>query len=237
LQDINYRGRVKMKILVVAPHNDDEILGVGGTIKRYINQGHEVYVCEVTSGPMYQTLQSEARKAHKFLGIKESIFLNLPVGQLKISNPYEINARIDEAVKRVKPSVAFVPFLGDMHHDHREVLESCMVSFRPIYDYTVKKIYMYETLSETGWNIPIEGRSFIPNVWMNITNTIEDKIEAMKFYKSQMKEYPHPRSEEAIRALAMYRGSTVGVEYAESFMLVREIDSSFGEVKHGLVQN
>lgn len=82
---------------------------------------------------------------------------------------------------------------------------------------------MYETLSETGWNIPIEGRCFNPNMWVDITDTIEDKLGAMSCYESQLIEYPHPRSKEAISALAQFRGATVGVPYAESFMLVRRI--------------
>lgn len=212
-----------MKVLVIAPHNDDEILGVGGTIKRYINQGHEVYVCEVTSGAMYKTLQSEAKEAHAKIGVKDSFFLNLPVGKLKIAEPYEVNAAIESIVKQVQPQVVYIPFWGDMHLDHKEVCEAAMVSLRPIGNYSVREIYMYETLSETGWNLPLNDKSFAPDVWVDITDTLDDKLEAMSCYKSQLKEYPSPRSLEAIKALAMYRGSTVGVKYAESFKLVRQI--------------
>ena len=82
---------------------------------------------------------------------------------------------------------------------------------------------MYETLSETGWNVPLSDRCFQPDVWVDITDTFEYKQRAMEFYQSQLMEYPHPRSIEAIRSLAMFRGATVGVTYAESFMLVRRI--------------
>lgn len=211
------------RILVFAPHNDDEVLGVGGTILKYAEAGNEVYVCEVTSGPKYKMMQEEARKAHKILKVKESIFLNLPVVRLKSMESSEINGAIFKVLTDVKPDIVYIPFIGDMHKDHREVTESALVAVRPLPDSTVSEVYMYETLSETGWNIPNSDRSFIPDTWIEITSTIEKKLEAMQCYGSQIKEYPNPRSLEAIEALAKYRGATVGVFYAESFMLVRKI--------------
>lgn len=213
-----------MKILILAPHNDDEVLGVGGTIKRAVDNGDSVYVCEITSGRHASTLQAEARKAHAVLGVEESFFLNLPVGKLRDMYQMELNSKISNVIKDVEPEIVYIPFWGDMHLDHRELTESAMVALRPIGNSSVREIYMYETLSETGWNIPSSERSFIPNVWVDITQTIEAKIEAMKCYESQLFDFPHPRSEEAIRSLAKYRGSTVGVYFAESFMLVRKID-------------
>lgn len=212
-----------MNILVFAPHNDDEVLGVGGTISKYAASGHSVYICEVTSGPQYQMIQEEARKAHQIMGVKESFFLNLPVVKLKTMDPVEINREIEQVVKKVNPDVVFMPFIGDMHLDHREVTESVLVAVRPIRDSTVKTIYMYETLSETGWNLPNTDRSFIPDTWIDITETLDVKIKAMKCYMSQIKKYPNPRSIEGIKILAMYRGSTVNIRFAESFMLVRNI--------------
>ena len=141
-----------MKILVFAPHNDDEVLGVGGTINKYSEAGHEVYVCEVTSGPKYISMQEEAKRAHAVLGVKESFFLNLPVVKLKILEPAEINGAVSKVVQHVNPDIVFIPFIGDMHLDHREVTESVLVAVRPIDGCSVKSVYMYETLSETGWN-------------------------------------------------------------------------------------
>lgn len=212
-----------MNILVIAPHNDDEVLGVGGTISKHASEGHNVFVCEVTSGSEYKKLQDEAKKAHAVLGVKESFFLNLPVVKLKTIDPIEINSAISNIVQQVNPQVVYIPFIGDMHMDHREVTESALVALRPINNSTVQSIYMYETLSETGWNIPNSERSFIPNTWVDISSYLEKKIEAMKCYESQIKVYPNPRSTDGIKALAMYRGSTVSVQYAESFMLVRNI--------------
>ena len=212
-----------MNVLVLAPHNDDEILGVGGTIKRHINNGDEVYVLEATSGVHYIQLQEEARNAHAFLGVKKSFFLNFPVGKMVNMNQMEINDAIFKVVKEVRPEVVYIPFTGDMHTDHRIFSECAMVALRPVGDYTVRSIYMYETLSETGWNIPTPEKSFRPDVWVDITDTMEDKLEAMSYYADQLREFPHPRSKESILSLAKYRGSTIGCQYAESFMLVRHI--------------
>ncbi len=212
-----------MKVLVFAPHNDDEVLGVGGSIKRHTNMGDEVFVCEVTSGTKYKEMQAEAKKAHAVLGVKESFFLNLPVTRLKEIAAGEINGALLAVIKKFQPEIVYIPFIGDMHIDHRVVTESVMVAVRPIDGCPVKEIYMYETLSETGWDIPVSGRVFAPDVWVDISETIQDKLRAMECYRSQLKQYPHPRSIESIEALAKFRGATVGVDYAESFMLVRKI--------------
>ena len=216
-----------MRVLVFAPHNDDEVLGVGGTIIKCVESGHSVYVCEVTCGGNYKPIQEEAKVAHRLMGVKETIFLDLPVVELKNLSPKVINKAIGEVVERIRPDVVFMPFIGDMHIDHREVTESVLVAVRPVNDYSTRTIYMYETLSETGWNIPNSERTFSPNTWVDITSTIEKKVQAMECYQTQIKDYPNPRSSEGIRALAMYRGSTVGYHYAEAFMLIRNIISDF----------
>lgn len=212
-----------MKILVFAPHNDDEILGVGGTIKKYINSGHDVYVCEITSGPQYKILQNEARNAHNFLGIKESIFLNLPVNNLRNLEQGVINNEILKVVRKIEPATVFLPHRGDMHLDHGEVAKAVMVAVRPVSAPYVKRIYAYETLSETEWNFPSVDNAFVPNVFIDISDTIEEKITAMTYYKTQIKEFPNPRSIQAIRALSEFRGATICTKNAEAFMLIREI--------------
>ena len=212
-----------MRVLVFAPHNDDEVLGAGGTIARFAAEGHEICVCEVTSGPKYKMMQAEAARAHEVLGVSKSVFLNLPVSQLADYKKTELNARIGQVVSSFGPDMVFTPFIGDMHLDHRMVTEAVLVAVRPINDCPAKKVYMYETLSETGWNIPYGNCNFNPNVWMDITESIDTKIAAMECYTSQVRPAPHPRSGEGIRALAAFRGSVAGLRYAESFMVIREI--------------
>ena len=215
-----------MRILVFAPHNDDEVLGVGGTIAKYAKQGHEVFVCEVTSWienqEQTQRIKREAINAHDILGVKDTIFMDLPVVHLKETQTHIKNQRFIDVVKDIKPEVAFIPHVGDMHVDHAETAQAAMVALRPMNNPQLKAIYTYETLSETEWNIPSVANGFIPNIWSDISDTYMCKIEAMKCFKTQLYPFPHPRSLEAIEALAKLRGSTIGVYQAESFMCVRE---------------
>lgn len=216
-----------MRVLVIAPHNDDEVLGCGGTIAKYAREGHEVVICEVTAGdlndPIVQLQKREAKNSHDILGVARTVFMDLPVVGLRELPTREINAAFLKMVQEIKPEAAFIPHKGDMHIDHRMVTEAAMVALRPVSCPDLKEIYAYETLSETEWNIPSADNAFIPTVYSDITNEIDLKLEAMKCHASQMCEYPHPRSLEAIRALAMHRGSTVCVRYAEAFMTIRKI--------------
>jgi LmbE family N-acetylglucosaminyl deacetylase len=215
-----------MRVLVFAPHNDDEVLGVGGTMAKLAAQGHEVYVCEITSVPDAEEAgvhQREAREAHRILGVKQAIFLGLPVVGLKETPTVDMNGEMLKVVEEIKPEMAFIPHKGDMHIDHAVVAKSAMVALRPVNNPQLKSIYTYETLSETEWNIPSVENAFIPNVWSDITGTIEMKLKAMSCFKSQIKEFPHPRSLEGIEALSKVRGSTICVRNAESFMLIRGV--------------
>jgi LmbE family N-acetylglucosaminyl deacetylase len=215
-----------MKILVFAPHNDDEILGVGGTIAKFSQQGDEVYVCEITSvedKAVADMIQQEALQAHKIIGVKQTLFLGLPVVGLKETPTIDLNAELSKVVQNIQPEIAFIPHKGDMHIDHSVVARGAMVALRPVNNPQLKAIYAYETLSETEWNIPSIDNAFIPNVWSDITKTINLKLQAMNCYKSQIKEFPHPRSLEGIEALSKMRGSTICVRHAESFMLIRNV--------------
>lgn len=214
-----------MKVLVFAPHNDDEVLGVGGTIAKMSDEGHEVYICEVTSGKNKERadlIKSEALCAHSLLGVKKSIFLNLPVVELKTMPVAELNKAMLAVTKEIQPDVAFIPHKGDMHRDHYEVAMAAMVALRPVELPNLKAIYAYETLSETEWNIPSADNLFVPSVWVDITNYMEIKLNAMSCYNTQIKEFPNPRSIQAIRALSEYRGSTICRKNAEAFMLIRQ---------------
>ncbi|MCD2136463.1 PIG-L deacetylase family protein [Salinicoccus halitifaciens] len=215
-----------MKVLVFAPHNDDEVLGVGGTIAKYVKAGHSVYVCEVTSTPdpeWTKEEQTQAKAAHEFLGVEETIFLNLPMIGLRHYDTAEFNGKVHDVVQQVQPEVVFLPHKGDMNFDHAEVTYSAMVALRPFNVPNLKEVLAYETLSETEWNTPTVDNVFMPNVFIDITDTIEDKLKAMEFYKGELKAFPHPRSLEAMRALSVYRGSTINVNHAEAFMLLRSV--------------
>lgn len=219
-----------MNILVIAPHADDEIIGVGGTIIRNIEQGNNVYVCVVTRGkePIFsekymENLRRETIMCHKSIGIKETFFLEFPAVMLEKENRYEINGKISEVIQKVCPDEVYIPHIGDMQKDHQIVAECTMVGLRPKYEHKVKRIFAYETLSETGWNIPNIQNEFIANVYIDISDYLNKKIEALGFYKSQVGEFPDARSLEAVEALAKFRGATMNMKAAEAFSLVREI--------------
>lgn len=224
-----------MRVLIFAPHPDDEILGCGGTIKRHINSGDEVYVCVVTSGkpPVFDnsialqngwphTLYPESMEAKELLGIKEYIFLELPCVLLEQEPRHIVNGKVLEIVNRIEPDIVYIPHFGDMQKDHLITAEAVMVAVRPKGKHVVQSVYAYETLSETEWNIPHSSNAFIPNVFVDISETLGDKLAALKCYRSQVGEFPNPRSLEAVEALGEYRGSTMGAKAAEAFMLVRE---------------
>ena len=219
-----------MRILVVAPHMDDEVLGCGGIMAKYAKEGHEVYVAVVTNGqpPLFTREEDDIDKAncleaHKLLGVKETFFLDLPAAMLDTMPKYKLNGAINKVVQKLVPDELYIPHKGDMHFDHKMINEACMVAVRPRSEEAVKRVYVYETLSETEWDVPSADNYFMPNVFVDISDYIDLKIEAMAKFSQQIIEYPSPRSKEGIRSLALNRGMTVYKKYAESFMLIREI--------------
>jgi LmbE family N-acetylglucosaminyl deacetylase len=219
------------RALIIAPHPDDEILGVGGTMARMVEENWDVNVLIVTRGfpPLWDESfinqgRKEATQSHQFLGINRTIMLDqFPAAQLDKIPHSELNAKLGEVLGEVQPDVLFIPFMHDIHLDHQLVSLSAMVAARPCLTHTPKKVLAYETLSETFWNAPTSGLSFVPNVFVDISQFLSSKIKAMEFYNSQLKAYPHQRSIEAVKALASLRGSTVGCEAAEAFVLMRQI--------------
>lgn len=218
------------KVLVFAPHPDDEILGCGGTMIKHIESGNEVYVCIVTKGclPLFkpestEKTRSEARNCHQHIGVKKTFFLDFPAVMIDKENRYEVNGKILDVVKEVQPDEVYIPHWGDMQKDHQIVADACMVALRPKYEPKVKRIYSYETMSETAWNAPNIQNEFIPNVFVDITETLDKKIEALGYFKTQLSPFPDARSLESVEALAKYRGALMHFKAAEAFMLIREI--------------
>lgn len=218
------------KILVFAPHPDDEILGCGGTMIKHIDAGDEVYVCIVTKGvlPLFspdlvEKTRAEARACHRHIGVKKTFFLDFPAVLIDKENRYEVNGKILDVVKEVAPDEVYIPHWGDMQKDHQIVADACMVALRPKYEPKVKAIYSYETMSETAWNAPNVQNDFIPNVFVDITDTLDKKMEALGFFQSQLSPFPDARSLEAVEALAKYRGALMHFKAAEAFMLIRKI--------------
>ena len=218
------------KVLVFAPHPDDEILGCGGTMIKHIDAGDEVYVCIVTKGtlPLFEPegvekTRAEARTCHQHIGIKKTFFLDFPAVLIDKENRYEINGKILDVIMEVKPDEVYIPHWGDMQKDHQIVADACMVALRPKYEPKVKRIYSYETMSETAWNEPNVQKEMIPNVFVDITESLDKNIEALEYFETQLSPFPDARSLEAVVALSKYRGALMHVKAAEAFMLIRDI--------------
>ncbi len=223
-----------MKVLVFAPHPDDEVLGCGGVIAKHIAKGNDVYVCVATCGhpPIYSddlmkqkgwphTLYPEIKKAHELLGVKETFYLDFPAADMESAKRFTVNGKLIEIIQQIKPNVVYMPHFGDMQKDHTLLAEAIMVAVRPKYAHKVECVYAYETLSETEWNIPHSSFAFIPNTYVDISNYLEYKLKAMNCFQSQLGVFPDPRSLEAVESLARLRGSTMGAKAAEAFMLIR----------------
>jgi LmbE family N-acetylglucosaminyl deacetylase len=219
-----------MRALVIAPHPDDEILGVGGVIARLSREGHEVHVVVITMGqpPLFseefvRQVRAEAAEAHAYLGVTETSFLDgFPAAGLDSVPSHRLNDAIARILIDKEPELLFVPFAGDLHIDHRIIFASTLVAARPIQEFKIKTIYAYETLSETNWYAPPITPGFLPNSFFDITDVLDMKLEALRFYKSQLKPFPNERSLEAVHALARFRGATVGFEAAEAFVMLRD---------------
>lgn len=216
------------RVLVIAPHPDDEVLGVGGTIARLAQEGAEVTVVAACSDlpPLYSadvapTVEAEARAAHAVLGVQESIFLNLPSVEVSRGSVAALNGPLQQVVDRVRPDTVFVPF-PDRHVDHKAVFDAGMVVTRPVGSGRgIGMVALYETVSETFWNAPGAEPAFVPTWNVEITDTLSTKLEAFGKFVSQLQPAPGPRSVEALEALARFRGSQAFLEYAESFQVVR----------------
>lgn len=217
-------------VVVLAPHPDDEVLGVGGTIARLSSEGRDVHVVIVTRGgpPLFDEAfiergRAEAREAHEVLGVKETIFLDgFPAALLDTVPQSTLNAGVREAIDALEPELLFIPFPGDLHIDHRKIAEAALVAARPNRSHGIRTVLAYEALSETNWSAPGTA-GFSPNVFVDIAAHLETKLEAMGRFASQLRPFPHERSLEALRALALGRGATAGMRAAEAFVLVRSL--------------
>lgn len=220
------------KVLFIAVHPDDETLGCGGTILKHKAQGDEIYWLVITNATKNHPLKFsdefvEMRdklvdSVSEAYGFNETVKLNLPTQMLHAVDMKDFVVAVDAIFKRIQPNVIYMPFRGDVHSDHRaafEAIYACTKSFRKPY---IEKIYMIEALSETEFAPAIPGDTFVPNVYVDITDFIDRKLEIMNMYSKEVMNEPYPRSISSIQALARTRGSRAGVMFAEAFMLLYE---------------
>jgi LmbE family N-acetylglucosaminyl deacetylase len=219
------------KVLAIAVHPDDETLGCAGALLRHRAEGDDIYWMIVTSVKENKDFSAkdlrqkelQIESVGKKYGFKKVYRLNFPTTELDQVPMKELIDKITGVFKELKPEIIYLPFHADVHSDHRKFFEaalSCTKVFRFPF---IRKLLMMETLSETEFAAAMGSDVFIPNYFVDITPYFDKKIEIMRLYDTEIKPAPFPRSMENIKALAVYRGSTAGCTYAESFMLLKEI--------------
>ena len=218
------------KIVILAAHPDDEVLGCGGTAARLAAAGHTVVpviVCENASvrygESMKAQLEQWACECAEILGIRQPDFLRLPDQQLDKFSALEMAQIIEEVIKKHQPQTIFTHHGGDINKDHRVIYEATMVATRPLPNTCVKTVYTYETISATEWGSSDYFMKFMPNTFYDVSDTLALKIKGFSSYKSEVREFPHPRSPKGIEIRALDWGARVGLHAAEAFQLVRKL--------------
>lgn len=238
-----------MKVLVIAAHPDDEVLGMGGTITKYVKDGHELKIVimatgiisrrssEYTNLTSYQVnekiiekmkgqvnaLQKDAIKAAKIMGVKNIEFVDFPDNEMdKISN-LEITKKIESSIADFRPDVVFTHSQNDINVDHRMIYDATITATRPHSKYQVKKVISFEVPSSTEWYFPAK---FSPNIFVDISKELTAKIRALSAYKTEIRDFPHPRSKEGLTVIAKRWGTVSGFSAAEAFCLVRQLENS-----------
>jgi LmbE family N-acetylglucosaminyl deacetylase len=221
-----------MRILTIAAHPDDETLGAGATIALHAARGDEVWVCILSDGVGarhgHVELQKDcAMRACDVLGVREVVFCGLPDQRLDTLPLLDVIAPIEKVIAELRPDVVLTHFKEDSNQDHRLVFQATLVAARPVNGSTVRRLMCYEIPGSTEWAGPFQESVFTPNVYVDVSSTLDKKIEAMHAYAdthiSEVRPYPHPRSYEALEIYARRYGIAAGLEAAEPFMLLREI--------------
>ena len=225
------------KILVVVAHPDDEVLGCGGTMARLAMEGNDVYTLilgeGITARDMERDrinrekdlgeLKNHIIEANKLLGVKKTYTFDFPDNRFDTVALLDIIKAIEEVKGDVSPDIMFTHHHGDLNVDHNITFRAALTACRPIKDESVKEVYSFEIPSSTEWNAPSSKTYFMPDYFVDISKSIETKINALKEYKSELRDFPHPRSLEAVELNAKQWAVKVGLEVAEVFKTVRLI--------------
>jgi LmbE family N-acetylglucosaminyl deacetylase len=225
------------RILIVAAHPDDEILGCGGTIIRRINEGDEVYSLVLGEGitSRYQKrilgeevklkeLHDSYNKVCKFMGFKNWWLYKFPDNRFDSVDLLDIVKVVESIKEELQPEIVYTHFENDLNIDHRLTFQAVLTACRPLNTESVKEILSFEIPSSTEWVSSSNAvNNFNPNIFVNIEDTIDKKIEAIKIYKSELREYPHPRSLDALRIISQRWGIVSGLNFAEAFITIRKV--------------
>lgn len=220
-----------MKVLFIAVHPDDETLGCGGTILKHKKNGDEIFWLIITgvskelgfSDEFIEKRKNQISEVNQAYGFNETIEFNFPTTKLHTIDFSDLLEKISAVIKRIQPKTVYTINRSDIHTDHQCASKAVISSLKSFRYPFVKKILMYECISETEMAMPLPENIFIPNSYSDITDFMDKKIEIMEIYNTEIQETPLPRSIENIKALARFRGATMCLNYAESFMVLRDI--------------
>ena len=231
---------MRHKVLVVAAHPDDEVLGCGATIRRLANEKEHVYIAIMGEGiasrdkapnkKAMDELKKASCKAAKLLGAKDIFFFDFPDNKFDTVPRLDIVKKIESLIKKIRPTVIFTHNRSDLNIDHQISYQAVLTATRPVKGNTVKEIYMFETPSSTEWSFGqlvstfadhLKMHTFSPNVFYDVSKTINTKVKALNLYKSEIRPFPHPRSPKALIAVSRRWGSVSGFNAAEAFELLR----------------
>jgi len=222
------------KILIVAAHPDDEVLGCFGTVAKLIKEGYEAYTLILGEGKTSRdnqrelytreheitALHHEIQEANASIGIKKVFIESFPDNRFDSIDLLDIVKVITKVKEEVSPHIIFTHYEKDLNIDHQITYKAVITATRPMSNETVQEIYSFEILSSTEWNYPL---SFSPDTFFDISDTIHAKVHSMSLYKSELCDFPHPRSVDGIRLHAKHRGMSVGKSYVEAFKTVRSV--------------
>lgn len=226
---------MKRRILVIAAHPDDEVLGCGGTIADHVQRGDEVHIMLMghgleARGPAPRTgnkaklaLAKAAHRASEILGAASLAMRNFPDNRMDTVALLDVVREVEAALARIVPDTVYTHHCGDVNIDHRRIHEAVVTACRPLPGQPVKTLLFCEVSSSTEWQPPDTAPAFVPNWFVDVSNTLETKCRALEAYASEMRAWPHARSIEAVRHLARWRGATVGIPAAEAFVLGRQL--------------
>lgn len=220
-----------MKVIVVATHPDDETLGCGGTICKHKAHGDNVYWLIVTklseevgfSRERIDKRSQEIEKVTHRYGFDGVFKLDYVTTRLDSVADGDLIGKIASVFNDVEPDIVYLPFCNDVHSDHRRVFDAAFACVKTFRYPSIKKVLMMEVVSETDFSPAVKEKVFIPNYFVDISPYMQEKADILKIYEGEMGEHPFPRSQKNLEALATYRGGQSGCEYAESFMLLKEI--------------